>query len=408
MPARAALFLAPLAAWLLACHSGEEEAAPLAPAIDAQQEEMLARLGYIDFAEEEAGGEHGVVVFDRERTHPGYNLYAIRSLCRAELIDMAGRLVNAWEHAPCGFWSNPELLPNGDLLITGSDPADASRESRIAAMYLMRLGWDGEVIWKRRVAAHHDVERTPRGQLLTLTSRFRRIPAVHRGAWIEDNSLALLTPDGELVEDASFFDLLRAAPDRFRLQRLAVLERDGALEMDLFHANSVEWMDHPGLAGEHPLYAPSNLLTCVRNQDSIVVIDWDRKRLVWAWGRGVLSRPHHPTVIENGNILVFDNGPFRRWSRVVEVDPRRDEIVWEYRAPRPEDFFSGGRGSNQRLPNGNTLIADSDSGRAFEVTREGEIVWEFLTPHIDDEGHRATIIRMRRYEPAFVEAMRGG
>jgi hypothetical protein len=33
------------------------------------------------------------------------------------------------------------------------------------------------------------------------------------------------------------------------------------------------------------------------------------------------------------------------------------------------------------LPNGNTLITESDNGRAFEVTREGEIVWEFLSPH---------------------------
>ncbi len=34
----------------------------------------------------------------------------------------------------------------------------------------------------------------------------------------------------------------------------------------------------------------------------------------------------------------------------------------------------------QRLPNGNTLITESSGGRIFEVTRDGEIVWEFFNP----------------------------
>ena len=50
----------------------------------------------------------------------------------------------------------------------------------------------------------------------------------------------------------------------------------------------------------------------------------------------------------------------------------------------------------QRLPNGNTLIAESDRGRAFEVTAEGEIVWQWLNPARDEEGRLATLVRMKR------------
>jgi hypothetical protein len=32
------------------------------------------------------------------------------------------------------------------------------------------------------------------------------------------------------------------------------------------------------------------------------------------------------------------------------------------------------------LPNGNTLITESDGGRLFEVTADGQIVWEFVNP----------------------------
>jgi hypothetical protein len=38
------------------------------------------------------------------------------------------------------------------------------------------------------------------------------------------------------------------------------------------------------------------------------------------------------------------------------------------------------RGVQQRLPNDNVLITSSMSGRIFEVTRRGEIVWDFHNP----------------------------
>lgn len=41
----------------------------------------------------------------------------------------------------------------------------------------------------------------------------------------------------------------------------------------------------------------------------------------------------------------------------------------------------------QRLANGNTLIAESNAGRGFEVTPHSEVVWEYLAPRSAD-GHR--------------------
>jgi hypothetical protein len=56
------------------------------------------------------------------------------------------------------------------------------------------------------------------------------------------------------------------------------------------------------------------------------------------------------------------------------------------------------------LPNGNTLITNSGSGRAFEVTAEGKIVWEFANPKVYSNGNRANIWRLTRFqgnEPGF-------
>ena len=44
-------------------------------------------------------------------------------------------------------------------------------------------------------------------------------------------------------------------------------------------------------------------------------------------------------------------------------------------------FYSSFISSAQRLPNGNTLIAEGSDGRIFEVTREHEIVWEYISPY---------------------------
>ena len=109
---------------------------------------------------------------------------------------------------------------------------------------------------------------------------------------------------------------------------------------------------------------------------------------------------HHAHFIPKGlpgagNLLVFDNGGAsgygfanpnaldganalaRANSRVLEINPVTLELVWSYAGPR---FYSSNISGAQRLPNGNTLITEGASGRLFEVTKEGKIVWEYIYP----------------------------
>ncbi len=113
-----------------------------------------------------------------------------------------------------------------------------------------------------------------------------------------------------------------------------------------------------------------------------MVLDGKDHSVVWSWGPGTIELPHMPTMLANGNILVFDNGKRRGASRVLEIDPPSGEIRWSYEGKPPKSFFSPWRGSNQRLPNGNTLICESERGRAFEVTSDGTVVWEFWNPEM--------------------------
>jgi outer membrane protein assembly factor BamB len=146
-------------------------------------------------------------------------------------------------------------------------------------------------------------------------------------------------------------------------------------------------------------------MLCFRNVNQIAILERETKSILWVWGEGELQWPHHPTMLDDGNILIFDNGVGREYSQVIEVDPTTGQIVWRYVGNPPQAFYSFSKGSPQRLPNGNTLICDSDNGRALEVTAEGETVWEWYNPAKTEDGKRIVVYRMTRLSPESVEPL---
>ncbi len=86
-------------------------------------------------------------------------------------------------------------------------------------------------------------------------------------------------------------------------------------------------------------------------------------------------------------VLIFDNGskrPEGKFSRVLEVAPGTDEPVWSYVAPEPGDFYSAFISGAHPMANGHVFVCAGATGRFFEVTRGGEIVWEYRNPYVGD------------------------
>ena len=132
----------------------------------------------------------------------------------------------------------------------------------------------------------------------------------------------------------------------------------------------------------------------------------------WSLGAPPLSGQHAPVALPNGRILLFDNGPFRvdtgaqPFSRVLEIDPATKQIAWTYEdglnAGSRHFFFSSRVSNAQRLPNGNTLINEGLYGRFFEVTPDGDVVWEYVNPHFGPatsaaKGQTNNVFRVYRY-----------
>ena len=114
---------------------------------------------------------------------------------------------------------------------------------------------------------------------------------------------------------------------------------------------------------------------------------------------------HDAQMLDNGNILLFANGAFAadlHHSQVWELDPATKEIVWRYQGKdNPQAFFSPHIGGCQRLENGNALICEGAKGCVFEVTPEGDVVWEYISPYSNPTpqfGNVNWLFRARHYD----------
>jgi hypothetical protein len=145
----------------------------------------------------------------------------------------------------------------------------------------------------------------------------------------------------------------------------------------------------------------------------VIRIDRRTGAITWRLGPPMVAFQHAPTPLANGTVLIFDNGVHRLdnalpFSRVIEVDPATDAIVWRYQDSPPINFYNPRQGNARRLENDNTLICEAQFGRFFEVTREGELVWEYVNPYFGGPPDAPTnnAFRVYRYSPEQIAQAR--
>jgi hypothetical protein len=378
--------------------------------------EQLRSVPYTSLTEEAGGESSGVLLHDQARTWPGYNLYCSRTSPEAYLIDMNGADVHRWSYSQADdrTWDHALMLEGGDLIVLNK------------FVNIFKLDRHSNLIWERPLEVHHEIVTDADGNLYVI----QRERKPYRGVNVRFASILHLDHDGNTLNRWSTYDSLDEIREKFDRRSfldniLDALEEgdvsageasavDPAARRlvgnpkvyDYFHLNAVTLLPDTPLGRKDPRFAEGNLLICLRNVNQIAVLDRASKEIRWVWGEGELEWPHHPTMVGSGNIMVFDNGVIRGYSRVLEVNPLTGKIEWEYIGSPPPTFHSPRKGSAQRLPNGNTLICEGDRGRTFEVTSDGETVWNWLNPHLE-EGRRVQVYRMIRYDREEVEAWLG-
>jgi len=342
-------------------------------------ETLLESLGYVESTFDSEHINRGVVNINQEKVFESYRFYNSRSAQQAFLIDIFGNIVHTWRFDTLENWQGSTLVPNGDVLVI------------IKNHEILRIDKNSNLIWRKSFGVHHDLD-VFQDHIYVLTRRpGREMAPLYSAPFLED-MVSVLSSSGQFVREFSLFDLIWNSEYRFLLTSVHAMELSESQILDVLHCNHVEVIDGSD-SHQNPIFSEGNILVCMRNINTVMIFDPKAESIVWLWGPNNLTFPHHPSVVDAGNIMVFDNGTEK--SRVIEIDPISGEIEWLY---EDAGFFSEWRGSAQRLPNGNTLITESDTGYVFEVTETGEEVWRYANPDVKPNGKRGAIWRMTAFE----------
>ncbi|RYY02521.1 MAG: ArsR family transcriptional regulator [Gammaproteobacteria bacterium] len=383
----------------------------------------------------------GVTRYDPSKAFNSYVLFA-GSDKKTHLIDLNGNEVHQWPYN--GFPSvflDPQLTggKRGHVLVqlTGDTGGRNTGDSQS----LGEVDWDNKVIWQwggakaqdayatattstdasgygTEIRQHHDWRRLPNGNTLVLINYVRPVTGFKAEKILEDG-IYEITPKNEVIWKWSAYEHLNEfnfSEASLKILRESLTRNDKTMPFDYLHFNNMavvgpnKWFD----SGD-ARFNPDNIVIDSREANFIAIIDKQSGKIVWQIGpdyepssganklpRKVdqISGQHDAHIIAKGlpgegNILVFDNQGAAGYpsaklntqpgSRVLEIDPIKKEIVWQYTGVNSGgpsySFYSSYISSARRLPNGNTLIDEGMNGRFFQVTNKGEIVWEYVSPY---------------------------
>lgn len=348
------------------------------------------------------------------------------------LIDMDGNVVHEWDAE--GFppkMLDPALVGGAKGVIgvqLSSLPAGGSGTGIVPGLPAIfrnktvgLVDWNGKTIWLWGDHApgggalqHHDWDRLPNGDMLILSNITHHIPGFGNRPMLDDiiyevNSAGKIVWSWTLSQHLNEFGFTPAELKLLRESKAA----------DFLHTNNMQVLgpNHWEEAGDGR-FAPDNIIISSRNANFTVIISHATGKIVWRIGPDYpprnefkpdavpgpidqISGQHDSHMIPEGlagagDILIFDNQgeagyppvPLALFggSRVIEINPVTKTLVWEYSGldsgSSTFSFYSPFISSAQRLPNGNTLIDEGIDGRFFQITPQGRIVWEYVSPYL--------------------------
>ncbi|MCM8787146.1 MAG: arylsulfotransferase family protein [Candidatus Omnitrophica bacterium] len=361
--------------------------------------EKLIGLGYLE-GYKQATAFQGVTTYKKGLAYEGLNFFVSGHAPQAILMDMNGNIMHTWQCDPAfkiwhdapqndpgsHYWRRAYLFKNGDILAI------------YEGIGMIKLDKNSQIIWKYRSAhaPHHDMEVLDNGTIYVLTRGWKKIPHISTKDILEEY-ITILNADGKLIKEYSLIDIIEHS------QYARMLKNDASVKIGGFyghilHSNTIE-VFNGSLEHFSPLFKKGNVLISFLINHTICIIDLNIEQVVWALGNGLWRHQHQPTLLDNGHMLIFDNKDTDNGSAIKEFDPFTQKIFWIYKGTSQHPFYSETCGSIQKLQNNNILITETDNGRAFEITQEGIIVWEYINPYRSGKNKEliASLFEMIRF-----------
>ena len=317
------------------------------------------------------------------------------------------------------------------------------------------IDWDGNVVWEYVCSSdtylqHHSAEVLPNGNILLVAWEYKtgqealdagRDPNLLENGEFWPDSILEIEPtgetSGEIVWEWHAWDHLVQDQDASKANYGVVSDHPELIDLNYTLQTSADWTHINSVDYNAEL---DQILLSVHNFGEIWIIDHSTTTeeaaghsggssgcggdLLYRWGNPqaygagdggdqILFGQHDAQWIADGlpgegHILIFNNGLGRtgsRYSSVDEIIPPLhqdgsydrvfdpDILCWRYTAGNPTDFFAQNISGAQRLPNGNTLICSGPDGYFFEVTPDGDTVWNYTT--------QGSCFNIERYAPDY-------
>ncbi len=361
------------------------------------------------------------LIKNTDKAYPGYTLFAPKHFTSIYLMDNAGGIVNEWksDYEP---GQSVYLLPNGNMLhccLTKNKAFIGGGEGG----RLEEFDWDGNLVWEYWLSddanlMHHDIAPMPNGNVLAMVVEHKSIEEATQAGFNPDVLKdSKLFPDyiveiektgpksGKIVWQWHVWDRLIQDFDKTKDNYGDVAANPGKIDPNgsgrrakafWNHFNSIDYnaeLDQIVIScrGNSEIWIIDHGITTeeARGPKGDLLYRWGNPSTYRQNGKQTLFQQHDSQWIPEGcpgagNILVFNNGLGRGYTSVDELeiaDYNQDaKLVWSYTDPDPKTFFSQEISGAHRLPNGNTLICAGVHGTLFEVTPDGETVWEYVNP----------------------------
>jgi hypothetical protein len=333
-----------------------------------------------------------LAVNEKEKVSKGFVLFSHSATSMDELqpvtmmLDTDGEVVWYFEYNKSGFTVIRDLQYIEKTQTILAALVKSASMTDLPAEEAIEIDLEGNVVWMSPQTANVYADSTS---------------WTHTYKLLEDDTIVFLrpNPEGTLLSE----DILNVDRNYNELWRWSYFDHfpvpycNPSKWCDWTHSNTINMYKNEGL-----VYLNS------RNMSQYFKIDMNSGNIEWAFGKDgdfeVVTEHSYPwielahapsnMVDEDGfKILFYDNGSLERgFSRIVEyrineIDMTA-EIIFEFDGLQTGDWwFSEFFGDVDHLENGNILVTAGQhdleqESRIFEVTREGEIVWNlFLEKH---------------------------
>lgn len=329
----------------------------------------------------------------------------------AEIIDMNGRKIQVWEIDWFKMWPDPEHLPED--VIPKSKPGTHIHGAVILKngdlvfnfehLGMVRIDRNSNVVWRLPYRTHHSIHMHDDGNLWVCGQKLRMDPNPHfphRIPPFDEYTILEVSPQGEILQEWSISEILYEN-GQGRLMPLSAPKPHSQILNDLLHLNDVEPFSS---TMEEGFFKDGDILVSLRNINTVFVFNRYSRKIKFLC-TGWFVQQHDPDFIDGNRFSVFDNcytsEDHGLQSRIVIVSAADNKTEVFFVGSSEKPFFTKILGKHQWLPNGSLLITESVQGRAFEINRQGKIVWEYV--NYVDRGVVGLVEEVQRLAPCYIE-----